>query len=578
MKKHKLESFDGIDHALVECHYSVARKRGPQPGSSKSPTAPRGSIPADGTTIYQQPAKKKPKKAKQAAPMMHDLAAMASAFGGGNLGQMPLPLDPAAAALQQQILSSLGAIGLGLYANFTAGGGSAMTAASNNARQQLAAVESLLSNNKSDVDSVTNPLSSEEEAHFRACYTLSVGSLFGLPDVLKKEDYFPKYDVAVLQAARFAELAIGALVDGNGSKMTKLANATVLCLKEAAQEPVHPSCKFDVARAYFFLAICELNIGDVEGYLKYRRESMRRLSEMNDASGADTLLAAMSLQDSFVYILYKGLEDTLPNIDYAFPPVNKPDSTNSFVSIAASNPLNQVWIQGIPPVYSKGTAPFKSRVNDAIACAIRSYVDEAASLKSDGASKGKSATALAVEGNQQLSCRRLVEEAIKILPDNSSPTVATHRFLLSALAVVVNANDGEISENQLQSTMNVLSNVLDRPALLYGGPTLHIVNDCAILLGRYINKLREEDALFQDELDLYNSARMCMRSHNNKIPSSLRCNELPRPNLGAMKSAVLIDFGGCSKELSELDKSVSEFDTNSNGLLATLSKSTAVDL
>jgi hypothetical protein len=111
MKKHKLESFDGIDHALVECHYSVARKRGPQPGSSKSPTAPRGSIPADGTTIYQQPAKKKPKKAKQAAPMMHDLAAMASAFGGGNLGQMPLPLDPAAAALQQQILSSLGAIG-----------------------------------------------------------------------------------------------------------------------------------------------------------------------------------------------------------------------------------------------------------------------------------------------------------------------------------------------------------------------------------------------------------------------------------------------------------------------------------
>lgn len=411
--------------------------------------------------------------------------------------------------------------------------------------------------------------------------------------------------MAVLQAARFAELAIGALVDGNGSKMTKLANATVLCLKEAAQEPVHPSCKFDVARAYFFLAICELNIGDVEGYLKYRRESMRRLSEMNvssiellimllislvifhleltlplaqDASGADTLLAAMSLQDSFVYILYKGLDDTLPNIDSAFPPVNKPDSTNSFVSIAASNPLNQVWIQGIPPVYSKGTAPFKSRVNDAIACAIRSYVDEAASLKSDGASKGKSATALAVEGNQQLSCRRLVEEAIKILPDNSSPTVATHRFLLSALAVVVNANDGEISENQLQSTMNVLSNVLDRPALLYGGPTLHIVNDCAILLGRYINKLREEDALFQDELDLYNSARMCMRSHNNKIPSSLRCNELPRPNLGAMKSAVLIDFGGCSKELSELDKSVSEFDTNSNGLLATLSKSTAVDL
>lgn len=63
-----------------------------------------------------------------------------------------------------------------------------MTVASNNARQQLAAVESLLSNNKSDVDSVTNPLSSEEEAHFRACYTLSVCSLFGLPDVLKKEE------------------------------------------------------------------------------------------------------------------------------------------------------------------------------------------------------------------------------------------------------------------------------------------------------------------------------------------------------------------------------------------------------
>ena len=63
--------------------------------------------------------------------------------------------------------------------------------------------------------------------HLRANYTLSFGGLFELPNIPMDEEYcsrfdkslepyqLPKFDVAALQAARFAELALGALVDSS---------------------------------------------------------------------------------------------------------------------------------------------------------------------------------------------------------------------------------------------------------------------------------------------------------------------------------------------------------------------------
>ena len=104
---------------------------------------------------------------------------------------------------------------------------------------------------------------------FRACYALSLGSMFGLPLIPSDEEYcrrfepsgsfepylLPKFDIAALQAARFAEVAMGALADGERSMVLELANASVLCLQDCVEEPVHPSCMFDVARTFFFHGI-----------------------------------------------------------------------------------------------------------------------------------------------------------------------------------------------------------------------------------------------------------------------------------------------------------------------------------
>jgi hypothetical protein len=131
--------------------------------------------------------------------------------------------------------------------------------------------------------------------HLRACYTLSFGGLFGLSTVPTDEDYcrrfaplepyqLPKFDVAALQAARFAELAMGALTmikHGEMEFVVALANASVLCLQTCVEEQVHPCLILDIARIYFFHSTLRLYIGDMERYFKYRRVCLRYLSQLD---------------------------------------------------------------------------------------------------------------------------------------------------------------------------------------------------------------------------------------------------------------------------------------------------------
>lgn len=80
-------------------------------------------------------------------------------------------------------------------------------------------------------------------------------------------------------------VAMGALANGQRPMVLELANASVLCLQDCAEEPVHPSCMFDVARAYFFHGIFRAYFGDMERYFKYRRVSLRHLAQLDVSIG-----------------------------------------------------------------------------------------------------------------------------------------------------------------------------------------------------------------------------------------------------------------------------------------------------
>jgi hypothetical protein len=123
---------------------------------------------------------------------------------------------------------------------------------------------------------------------FRASYTLSFGSMFQLPSILTADEYrrqftgqMPKYDVAALQAAMFAESAVGAMVDGQRSMMYTLMNASILCLQDSVKEPVHARCRLELARAFFLHSLLRCYNGDMERCLKYRRAAMNTLGKLD---------------------------------------------------------------------------------------------------------------------------------------------------------------------------------------------------------------------------------------------------------------------------------------------------------
>ncbi|KAL7554859.1 hypothetical protein ACHAWF_018408 [Thalassiosira exigua] len=150
-------------------------------------------------------------------------------------------------------------------------------------------------------------------ARLRACHALAAGGILGLPPIPADEEYcrrfdaaleprqLPRFDVAALQAARLAELAMGAMADpdcydgGGGeeaagatardnSLLLSLADASVLCLRECVEHPVHPSLMFEMARSFFFHAALRAHLDDMRRYFLYRRIFLRHLAQL-DVSG-----------------------------------------------------------------------------------------------------------------------------------------------------------------------------------------------------------------------------------------------------------------------------------------------------
>ena len=239
----------------------------------------------------------------------------------------------------------------------------------------------------------------------RSYYSLGIDDLFRLPPVPTDEEYarrlsvpllnnsgvLPRFDRAALQAARFSEIALGALANNQVALALELSNATVMCLRECVEEPVHPSCMYDVARAYFLHGMFRSYRGDMVRYFKYRRVCLTHLSQMDNVPGVEALLAAISFHDSWAYMIHNASEAALPDIDDAIPPLPAPQQsggggggdtvakygTATNPSYVAANPMNKMWIQGPPPVFINNEAPALSRSLDALACAIRSCCDQA---------------------------------------------------------------------------------------------------------------------------------------------------------------------------------------------------------
>lgn len=144
----------------------------------------------------------------------------------------------------------------------------------------------------------------------RSYYLLSVDELFTLPGIPSDSDYMSslvgksekhsllnEVDKTALQAARFAEIAIGALVHNELSMAMQLSNASVSLLKMCVLQTSSSShLLYEVARSCFLLGCFRAFRGDIERYLKYRRVCMQHISQMD-----------ATVVSSVIYVWRKGI-------------------------------------------------------------------------------------------------------------------------------------------------------------------------------------------------------------------------------------------------------------------------------
>lgn len=311
-------------------------------------------------------------------------------------------------------------------------------------------------------------------------------------------------------------------------------------------------------------------------------------------------MAAISFQDSLAYMIYNACEDDPPKIDGVIPRISPPhalevlkatDAEKKYgISVSpsrvASNLINQIWIQGAPPVLINEVAHPRSRALDGLACALRTMLDEAKSkhgkepitqssrgriisrkrkFLSDAENEDKSATEWAVEHHpNELSCTNLLDQASKLvqMEEDSSPTsqciFGGYHLLISAMDVLSKMEGGNnMMENvKLQSIINILESIMEQPILLFqGGPTYHVTTNCAIYLARTISKLRDnaddgQKNQLEEALNVYHGSRLVLEKHRKKLSWRLQCHELPPANFTAKDGEPMIDLSNVSICLS----------------------------
>lgn len=447
--------------------------------------------------------------------------------------------------------------------------------------------------------------SSKEGSLLRSFYNVSVNELFDFPPTPSNEEHclrlqnrfaqpslLPQYEIAALNAARFSELALGALVNDQVKLALELSNASVTCLRECVEEPVDSSGMFDVARAYLLHAIFRSFRGDMERYFKFRRVCLTHVTQLDATPGTHNILSAISLHDGWVYMLYNADEARLPDIDRSFPPlmefqgreseaISNTDVSETAPSKIVFEPHNQMWIQGAPPIYLNTEAPPISRIIDALACAIRSCCDKAnthfdlltRSSDENGQLIGSlnptviSHTTRAVHAQEEELCpRKMISSAFNILEQekwhNSTKKITGLQLITQAFDIFLEnesssvSNDGstDFTDNQIHGLLEVANTIVENPLLLYhGGPTYHMMSNTAVLIGHVLNDMHARQSgldemeivltvEFEDVVEIYFSLRRLLNNHRGRMPLQCRCHEIPRPNLSAGPGLHIIDF------------------------------------
>ena len=129
-------------------------------------------------------------------------------------------------------------------------------------------------------------------SRLRAYYRLSIDEMFRLPCTPSDEDFRNSTGrpligshLAALSASRFAETALGAIVNNEITLATELCNAVVHCLREAIDDhQIDSSIVFEIAKAYFLLGVFRSIRGDMVRYFKYRRVALSYVSKLQVSS------------------------------------------------------------------------------------------------------------------------------------------------------------------------------------------------------------------------------------------------------------------------------------------------------
>lgn len=497
---------------------------------------------------------------------------------------------------------------------------------------RIEATSSMTSNTANDIPiavarhiPILHP-NSTDGAVLRSYYELSTNDVLNLPPIPTDEEYlvrlsslpnsncchqtntFPTFDQSALRAARFAELALGALANEQVSLAQELSYASAFFLRRCVNKPAHPSCLYDVSRAYLLLGIFRSFRGDLLRYFKYRKACMYQVMKL-DASvhnkihpHVEALLAAISFHDAWCYLHHNGSVDNLPDIDSFLPRLSNTNNTytdrtklgNSInASSIVSDPLNQLWMQGSPPIFLNNEANLVSRSIDAFSCAVRSCCDiantsvdeivKASGLGLNITSMPLSPTYTAILANESELCSRNIVISAKTLLDQhriiSAPTTKKYGLDFVAHAMIAFLEDGENNELQLDSgedessvakfTPVQIKNlfaacdiIIQHPLLLHSpGPLYHMASNAAILLCHLLNAIYVQchseaamhadnnnfsgnnppvnmvnSRLFDNALDTFMAMRRLLHYHRKILPLKLRCHGLPRPSgLGLFK-------------------------------------------
>lgn len=265
-------------------------------------------------------------------------------------------------------------------------------------------------------------------------------------------------------------------------------------------------------------------------------------------------------------MIHNASEDNLPDFDNELQihssrlddvsAAEKKYGISTLPSRVALNPINKLWIQGIPPIFINELAPPKSRALDALACSIRSLVDRTKSrhkteptqfkrgknvcrkrqLLSNADVQIKSATEWAVEQHPaELSSCCLLAQASSHLKHCDESSIAPDsifcglRILVNAVQLVL---EKAIKDVQIQNIFTLLDVVMEYPILLFQfGPTYHIIHSCILVLAQKINEIKHDrdNELFEKALSIYNGSRLVLEHHRSKLPLRLQCHELPIP-------------------------------------------------